>query len=90
METSLCAFKKFFRKRQGRYAGFYLDRQAEEIRKVESDGWNGVNWELCWDYRKECLIPELAPRDAKVNPKRMETFLDTGDIPELRMFKDLT
>jgi len=57
LETVYCAFKKLFRERDSRYIGFYLDRQAEDIKKIEKCGWYGVDWSLLWDARKEILDP---------------------------------
>jgi hypothetical protein len=59
METCLCSFKKIFRVKDGRYLGYYLDRQAEEISKVERDGWDGINWKPLWDARIETIKPHL-------------------------------
>lgn len=59
METSLCSFKKLFRTTNGRYLGYYLDRQAEDITKTASMDWPGINWRLLWDARHECLLPQL-------------------------------
>ena len=89
METALCSFKKLFRTRDGRYLGYYLDRQAEEIRKVEADGWYGVDWEIMWDYRNECLLPGINYRNATIDKKRMRTFPETGQMPELSLYPDL-
>ena len=55
METCLCSFKKLFRKTRGRYLGYYLDRQAEEIKQVEKDGWWGIDWKPMWQAREETL-----------------------------------
>lgn len=89
METALCSFKKLFRKRQGRYLGYYLDRQAEEIRQLEQDGWNGVDWQLLWDYRAERLRPEIAPRSAKIRPEHWGHFLASGSLQGLGLYEDL-
>jgi len=78
METALCSFKKLFRKRDGRYLGYYLDRQAEEIKKVENDGWVGIDWKPMWDARVETLPSEFLTN--AINKGRMELFLDTGDF----------
>lgn len=78
METSLCAFKKLFRKQRGRYLGYYLDRQAEEIKKVEEDGWVGIDWSPMWDARRETLDPRWLTN--KIEKSKMEWFLDTGDF----------
>lgn len=51
IETSLCAYKKY---RMGkRWVGFYLDRQADEIKDMELKVKDGVDWSVLWDYRKE-------------------------------------
>lgn len=78
METALCSFKKLFRKSRGRYLGYYLDRQAEEIRKVENDGWSGIDWKPLWDARKEVLDHKWLKRS--IDNSKMEWFLDTGNF----------
>ena len=77
METLLCSFKKIFRKRQGRYLGYYLDRQAEEIKKVEGDGWHGVDWQVFWDARRESLDPSLY-KSNQIRQELFSIFLETG------------
>jgi len=79
LETTLCAFKKTFRKSRGRYLGYYLDRQYEDISRVESDGWNGIDWELLWDGRNEILLSKTNRRTGVVK-EDMEYFLETGKI----------
>lgn len=79
METMLCSFKKIFRKRQGRYLGYYLDRQAEEIRKVEKDSWDGIDWTVFWDGREETLEKKLH-QSKEIRKDLYETFLDTGTL----------
>jgi hypothetical protein len=59
METCLCSFKKLFRVKHGRYLGYYLDRQAEEISQCERDGWFGIDWKPFWDARNETLNKKL-------------------------------
>lgn len=78
METCLCSFKKLFRKREGRYLGYYLDRQAEEIKRVEQDNWYGIDWQPMWDARKETLRKEYLT-DC-ISKSKMEIFLDSGKI----------
>ena len=78
METALCSFKKLFRKRDGRYLGYYLDRQAEEIKQVEKDGWVGIDWTPMWDARKELLQDKFLTNS--INKGKMELFLDTGNF----------
>lgn len=85
METTLCAFKKIFRKKHGRYLGYYLDRQAEDIKKCQEDGWNGIDWQLLWDGREEILRNDLLQNE--VNEKSMWEFLDTGNFKRLRDYE---
>lgn len=80
METALCAYKKLHRIKKGRYVGYYLDRQSEEIMKAESDGWQGIDWEVVWQAREEVIGPELAPRYARESKEKMSLFLDTGAL----------
>jgi hypothetical protein len=85
METALCSFKKIFRVNRGRYLGYYLDRQAEEISTVEKDGWDGIFWKPLWDSRNEHPVlmhhPEL--REGRVVEGRMSHFVDFGTIERL-------
>ena len=76
METCLCSFKKLFRKKHGRYLGYYLDRQAEEIAKCEADGWDGIDWQPLWDSRIENLNKKLLTN--KINNSKMELYIDNG------------
>lgn len=56
IETIACAYKKTFRERDSRYVGYYLDRQAEDIIKLESQPeWFGVDWRILWEARTELL-----------------------------------
>lgn len=51
LETTLCAYRKY---RMGkRYLGYYLDRQAGEIQKLQRSVREGVAWRVLWDYRRE-------------------------------------
>ncbi len=79
METCLCSFKKIFRVKRGRYLGYYLDRQAEEIRKVEQDGWDGIWWKPLWDAREE-TIEDKSLLGGVIEESRMAQFLETGTI----------
>lgn len=83
METCLCSFKKIFRVNNGRYLGYYLDRQAEEISKVEGDGWYGIDWDVLWQARDETLDKRLAVKHAKIQKERFGYFLNTGNIDRL-------
>jgi hypothetical protein len=55
METALCAYKKLHRVSRGRYVGYYLDRQSEEVVKAEGDGWVGIEWDVIWQARVEIV-----------------------------------
>lgn len=81
METCLCSFKKLFRKSRGRYLGFYLDRQAEEIKKVEQDGWDGIDWKPLWQAREETVEKQWLTNEIK--KYKMEWYLDTGDFEQV-------
>jgi hypothetical protein len=87
METTLCAFKKIFRKNESRYLGYYLDRQAEDILKVEADGWTGIDWDLLWEGRKEMLDSRLVSSNG-VNKSRFGEYLETGIVRNLDWFFD--
>jgi hypothetical protein len=78
METCLCSFKKLFRIRNGRYLGYYIDRQAEEIKKVENDDWFGIDWKPMWDARRETLDSKWLTN--KIDLRKMELFLETGNF----------
>tara|TARA_Y100000004_G_C8957272_1_gene431461 strand:- start:1275 stop:2228 length:954 start_codon:yes stop_codon:yes gene_type:complete len=79
METLLCSFKKIFRTSHGRYLGYYLDRQAEEIKKVEADGWYGIDWEVFWDGRRETLEKKLS-KSKSIRKDLYGHFLETGNL----------
>lgn len=88
METCLCSFKKIFRENNGRYLGYYLDRQADEINKVQSDGWYGIEWDVLWQARQEMLDSRLDRRNG-VNKELFSGFIRSGSIKNLEwMFED--
>lgn len=88
METCLCSFKKIFREHHGRYLGYYLDRQSEEIAQAEQDGWVGIEWNVLWQARHETLDARLASRD-KIHKEKFAYYLRTGKIERLNwMFAD--
>lgn len=89
METCLCSFKKIFRAHHGRYLGYYLDRQADEIKKVEEDGWHGIEWDVLWQSRNETIDSRLDHRRG-VNKEYFTHFIQTGDIMNLEwMYNDI-
>ena len=87
METCLCSFKKLFRTSHGRYLGYYLDRQAEEILRVEQDGWHGIEWEVLWQARNETLDLTLSNKTGIIKEK-YASFLNTGKLDRLEMMYD--
>lgn len=88
METCLCSFKKIFREHHGRYLGYYLDRQSEEIQKAESDGWYGIEWKVLWQSRDETLDQRLSRRNV-INKEKFSSFIRTGKLSNLEwMFND--
>ena len=88
METCLCSFKKIFREKHGRYLGYYLDRQAEEIMKCEQDEWTGIDWNVMWQARTETIDLRL-DRKAGINKENFTLFLKSGKLDGLEwMFKD--
>jgi hypothetical protein len=90
METCLCSFKKLFRTTNGRYLGYYLDRQAEEIQKVQKDGWYGIDWNVLWQARSEILNPGL-DLSTGIKKEKFHRFLESGSIEKLDwLFKDET
>ena len=87
METCLCSFRKIFRNHHGRYLGYYLDRQAEEIQQVEKDGWSGIEWNVLWQARRETLDKRLLTN--KIDENKFSSFINSGRIDRLDwMFED--
>ncbi len=88
METCLCSFKKIFRERHGRYLGYYLDRQAEEIIKCEQDGWYGIDWDVMWQARNETIDLRLDHKTG-IDKEKFTLFLKSGKLNGLEwMFDD--
>jgi hypothetical protein len=88
METALCSFKKIFREHHGRYLGYYLDRQSEEIMKAETDGWSGIDWNVLWQAREETLDVRLL-ETKYIDKEKFSFFVNTGKNEKLHwMFED--
>jgi hypothetical protein len=88
METCLCSFKKIFRSHHGRYLGYYLDRQAEEIIKAEGDGWYGIDWDVLWQARDETIDLRLDNKRG-IDKEKFPAFINSGKIENLNwMFDD--
>lgn len=88
METCLCSYKKIFRENHGRYLGYYLDRQAEEIIQCEKDGWYGIDWEVLWQARNETIDSRLDNKSG-IDKERFSLFINSGSVMRLDwMFDD--
>jgi hypothetical protein len=88
METCLCSFKKIFRERHGRYLGYYLDRQAEEIKQVEQDGWYGIDWDVLWQSREETIDLRLDHKRG-IDKEKFPNFIRSGKLEGLEwLFHD--
>ena len=88
METCLCSFKKIFREHHGRYLGYYLDRQAEEITKCEGDEWYGIDWNVLWQARNETIDQRLDTKRG-IDKEKYPMFLRSGKLENLEwMFDD--
>jgi hypothetical protein len=85
METCLCSFKKLFRKTRGRYLGYYIDRQAEEISQCEVDDWKGIDWQPLWDARTETLENKLLTNH--IDNSRMSLYLDSNILDATGLFE---
>lgn len=86
METCLCSFKKLFRVRHGRYLGYYLDRQGEEIKKCENDGWTGIDWKPLWDARKENIHKKLLT--SSIDYSKLSLYSEQGILDSTGIFQD--
>lgn len=78
IETVACAFKKMFRTNDSRYLGYYLDRQAEDIKSIENNGFSGVDWSILWDARDEMLSSDFINKmvdKSKFNLKLIEKIV---------------
>lgn len=85
METCLCSFKKLFRVSRGRYLGYYLDRQAEEIQQCEKDIWEGIDWQPLWDARNETLNNKLLTNS--IDKNKMSLYLNSGVLDATGLFQ---
>ena len=87
METCLCSFKKIFREKHGRYLGYYLDRQAEEIIKCEGDEWYGIDWNVLWQARNESIDLRLDTKRG-IDKEKFSMFLRSGKLENLEWLFD--
>ena len=83
LETSLCAYKKLFF--QTRYVGYYIDRQMEELIKMQKAVPIGADWNLLWRFRREHFnnkaLGELNGWRG-IRKERMKYFMNTGRFSE--------
>ena len=86
METCLCSFKKLFRTKRGRYLGYYLDRQAEEISQCEKDNWAGIDWQPLWDPRIETLDNKLLTN--RIDNSKMSLYLNNNILDATGLFEE--
>lgn len=83
LETSLCAYKKLFFKT--RYVGYYIDRQLEELKKMQKLAPIGAEWDLLWEFRKSHFdhraLGEVSGWGG-IRKERTAYFLNTGRFSE--------
>lgn len=89
METCLCSFKKIFRESNGRYLGYYLDRQSEEIIKCMGDSWFGIDWDVLWQARYESLDSRICDV-SQIKKEKFDNFVKYKKIDRLDwLFNDI-
>lgn len=88
METALCSFKKLFRRKQGRYLGYYHDRLLYDTENTTKE-YPGVDFQIIHDFMKEKLPAFCTFKGNKIDNNKFNVFLDTGDLPELKYYEDL-
>ena len=86
LETSLCAYYKLFHAK--RYAGYYIDRQMEEIQAMEKLVPDGADWNLLWQFRREHFdalsLGEVQGWNG-IRKDMMNYFLNTGQYTACEM-----
>jgi hypothetical protein len=82
LETVACSYKKLWRTANGRYINYYNDRVADQIRKAEDDGWDGIEWNVLHQCRAECSNGRLNPTDT-IDKEKMKLFVETGGFHSL-------
>lgn len=61
---------------------------SDGITREKSDGWNGIEWEVLWDARLECLDDNLN-NCTSIDKSKMSNFVERGEIMRLDwMFKE--
>lgn len=83
LETSLCAYKKLFFKT--RYVGYYIDRQLQELLKMQGLAPMGADWNVLWQFRRDYfnhkVLGELNGWSG-IRKERMKYFMETGRFSE--------
>jgi len=93
IETVLCAYKKLFW--NTRYLGYYIDRQMKEIYILQENVYEGVEWQVLWDFRKEFFHPYFLGELNNWNDIREENLyyvtengkLDINPFPEYYIYR---
>lgn len=89
-ETALCAYKGFYRQR--RYPGFYLDRDCKQIYQISQKNWNGIDWDVFWQCRKENLIPELCCENYgmySTDKYKQKEFMKSGKMVNMELLNKI-
>lgn len=86
METALCAYKKLFRERSGRYLGYYIARQAMDIECTRKLQWPGIDWSVLYQSREECLDKRVI--ENVIDKTRYPEFLNYGNWRKLELMFD--
>lgn len=87
LETALCAYKGFYRRR--RYFGYYLDRDAKQIKNASENGWYGIDWDVFWQCRAENLDSKmLCENKGRYAPSEeyQNIFMDKGIMINMDMY----
>jgi len=90
LESTLCNFKSWFRVNR-RYPNVYTDMLFQRIKKAETLGWedHGIDFDIFWEARKECLPDYLRVEDNCSDPtfvynklmkEKQNIFRETGQV----------
>jgi hypothetical protein len=83
IETALCGYKKLWWK--DRYLGYYIDRQRIEIRKMQQNIKEGVDWRVLWDFRREYFHFDFCGEIGNYEnyqKEKLSLFIDKGVLTE--------
>ncbi len=65
IETTLCAYKKYCLGK--RWVGYYKERQLKEIKHMEFNVSDGVDWSILYDFREEVYKSQAKERTLNVS-----------------------